>query len=87
MKDLGEKLTEEDKSQIQPMIDNIKTALAGTDTNAIKEATETLTQKFYELSSKLYQQPEQGANPEGQKENSDGTDNSDYKVVDEDEKK
>ena len=34
----------------------LKTALTGTDTAAIKSATEELTQAFYKISEKLYQQ-------------------------------
>ena len=44
----------------------LKTALSGTDTAAIKSATENLTQTFYKVSEKLYAQqgPQgQGFNP------------------------
>ena len=34
----------------------LKTALTGTDTASIKSATEELTQAFYKISEKLYQQ-------------------------------
>ena len=40
---------------------SLKTALNGTDTEAIKKATEELTQAFYKVSEKMYQQ----ANPQG----------------------
>lgn len=42
-------------------INKVKEALKGTDTQAIKTATESLTQAFYKVSEKMYQQ----ANPQG----------------------
>ncbi len=44
-----------------PRIDKLKETLKGTDTAAIKAATDELTQAFYAVSEKLYQQ----ANPQG----------------------
>ena len=43
----------------------VKEALKGTDTEAIKAATESLTKVFYEISAKMYQQanPEAGMDP------------------------
>ena len=62
LKDLGDKVSESEKGEIQAEIDKVKEALKGTDTEAIKTATEGLTQKFYKISEKMYQQ----ANPQGQ---------------------
>ena len=59
--DLGDKLETADKDEIQSKIDATKEALKGTDIEAIKNATEELQKKFYEVSSKIYQQ----ANPQG----------------------
>ncbi|MFA6308729.1 MAG: molecular chaperone DnaK [Clostridia bacterium] len=56
LKDIGDKLGEDDKSKIQGEIDKVKEALKGTDNEAIKTSTETLTQSFYDVSSKIYQQ-------------------------------
>ncbi|NMA33995.1 MAG: molecular chaperone DnaK [Clostridiaceae bacterium] len=56
LKDLGDKLSPEDRSKIETEISNVKEALKGTDTDKIKSATEALTQAFYEISSKIYQQ-------------------------------
>lgn len=66
IKDLGDKLGAEDKTKIETEINNVKEALKGTDTEKIKAASETLTQAFYDISSKIYQQnPDAagGANP------------------------
>ena len=91
MKDLGDKLTEEDKSAINPLLENLKSALKGTDTDAIKAASEALSQKFYEISAKLYQNAHPGAQGAdgtqgGAQQNPDGTYNADYNVVDDDNK-
>ncbi len=91
MKDLGDKLTEEDKSAINPLLENLKSALKGTDTDAIKAASEALSQKFYEISAKLYQNANPGAQGAdgtqgGTQQNPDGTYNADYNVVDDDNK-
>ena len=61
MTDLGDKISEDEKAEITAEIDKVKEALKGTDTEAIKAASEGLTQKFYQISEKMYQQ----ANPNG----------------------
>ncbi|MDD6308799.1 MAG: molecular chaperone DnaK [Clostridia bacterium] len=92
MKELGDKLTEEDKNAIQPLVDSLKSALTGTDTDAIKTATEALQQKFYEISAKLYQNANPGAAPGGPTPGGDSAQgenvyDADYKVVDDEENK
>ena len=54
-------LSQEDKDEIQSKIDSLKNALKGDDINLIKNEKEALTQAFYKLSEKMYQQ----ANPQG----------------------
>ena len=61
LKENGDKLPEEDKTAIQTELEKVKKALEGTDSEAIKSATDGLTQKFHEVSTKMYQQ----ANPQG----------------------
>ena len=61
LKELGDKISESEKSDIQAEIDKVKEALKGTDTEAIKNAHDALMQKFYAVSEKMYQQ----ANPNG----------------------
>jgi molecular chaperone DnaK len=56
IKDLGDKLSADDKSKIEAGINKVKDTLKGTDIEAIKKATEELQQAFYEISSKIYQQ-------------------------------
>ena len=94
--DLGDKLDGAEKEAVESKLQALKQALTGTDTAAIKAATEALTQEFYKLSEKLYQQaggpqgagfdPSQagGQQPGGQG----GQDyyDADYTVVDDDNK-
>lgn len=54
LKDLGDKVSSEEKAKVEVEIENVKKALEGTDTEAIKSATEKLTQEFYAISEKLY---------------------------------
>ncbi len=61
LSDLGDKLDAADKSAVEAEIAKVRDALKGTDTNAIKAASDALTAKFQEVSAKLYQQ----ANPQG----------------------
>ncbi len=59
--DAAKALDENDKADIQAKIDSLKNALKGEDINLIKNEKEALTQAFYKLSEKMYQQ----ANPQG----------------------
>jgi molecular chaperone DnaK len=72
LKDLGDKVSEDEKKACQEKIDAVKEALKGTDTEKIKSAQEELSKKVYEISSKVYQQTAQqnpgqqgGPNPGG----------------------
>ena len=59
--EIGDKIDAADKESVQAEIEKVKEALKGTDTEAIKSATESLQQAFYKFSEKMYQQ----ANPQG----------------------
>ena len=61
LNEIGDKVPEADKAPVKEEIEKVKKALEGTDTDAIKAATESLQQAFYKVSEKLYQQ----ANPQG----------------------
>ena len=96
--ELGDKLDGAEKAEVEQKLQALKTALTGTDTAAIKSATEELTQAFYKISEKLYQQaggqPGQGFDPSqyqqgpqgGQQPGQDYYD-ADYTVVDDDQNK
>ena len=60
----AQNLPAEDKAEIQSKIDSLKNALKGEDINLIKNEKEALTQAFYKISEKLYQQT-QGAQQAG----------------------
>ncbi|WP_142414544.1 molecular chaperone DnaK [Hathewaya massiliensis] len=61
LKELGDKVSSEDKSKIEAKLAQLNKVKDGEDLEAIKKATEELTQEFYAVSSKIYQ----AANPEG----------------------
>ncbi len=61
IQELGDKLDPAEKSEVEAKLNSLKQALTGSDTAAIKAATEELKQAFYKLSEKMYQQ----ANPQG----------------------
>lgn len=68
LKDLEGKVTPAEKSEIEEKISKVREALNGTDTDAIKNATEELTNRFYAISSRIYQETNaqnQGANSQG----------------------
>jgi len=91
--EMGDKIPADDKSKLQAGIDKLKETLKGQDTAAIKAATEELTQAFYAVSEKLYQQanpqgaagdPNMGGQPGGQQQE---YYDADYTVVDDEDKK
>jgi len=54
--DMGDKLDAEDKQKIDEALAKVKTAMSGTDTQAIKDAVGELEKAFYAASEKLYSQ-------------------------------
>ena len=91
LSEVGDKVPESEKAPVQTGLDKLKETLKGEDTDAIKAATEELTQLFYKMSEKLYQQaapqgdPNMGGQPQGDP-NAGGQQyyDADYKVVDDD---
>ena len=61
LNELGDKVTEDEKSEINAAIEKLKNTIATGSTEDIKADTEGLEKAFYKLSEKLYQQ----ANPQG----------------------
>jgi len=82
LKDLGDKLGSEDKARIEAELNNVKEALKGTDTEAIKAAAEELTKVFYDISGKIYQANAGAQGPAGEAPQDDNTVNADYEVED-----
>ena len=98
LNEMGDKLDAADKSEVESKLTALKTALTGTDTVAIKAATEELTQAFYKVSEKMYQaaggaqgagfDPNQAAGGAQGGTSGNGQDyyDADYTVVDDDKK-
>ena len=93
VEEMKDKISAADKSEIEAALGELKTALSGSDTAAIKAKTEALTQVFYKVSEKLYQQPGAQPGPDaGPQAGPQGGDNgqqyydADYTVVDDDNK-
>jgi molecular chaperone DnaK len=93
LSEMGDKIDPADKGEIEQKLAALKGALSGTDTESIKRATEELTQAFYKVSEKMYQQagPQQGgydpgaqAGPSGQTDAGKDYYDADYEVVDDD---
>ena len=92
LKELGDKISAEDKAKIEAEVANVKKALEGTDNAAIKAASEKLTEVSYEAFGKIYQQQaqeaaqqQQQAGPQAGGSSAPHDDNvvdADYEVVD-----
>ncbi len=54
--DLGDKVSEDEKADVNAKIDALKEALKGTDNEAVKAKQEDLQKAFYAVSEKIYQQ-------------------------------
>jgi molecular chaperone DnaK len=55
-KDLGEKLTQEQKNSIDASVSALKDALAGTDSDKIKTKSDELTKVLQDVGTVIYQQ-------------------------------
>ena len=90
IKELGDKISESEKSELESLTKDLKDKAAGTDYEAIKAATEALTNKFSEISTKLYQQAAQQQQAQGGAQqtgpNGETVVDTDYDVVDDDKK-
>jgi len=94
MEDLKGKVSDQELGSLTAPLDALKEALKGTDTAAIKSATEELSKAFYAVSEKLYQQtaPQDGqpgadaagAGFGGAQSSPDGVVDADYTVIDDD---
>ncbi|MEG1964831.1 MAG: Hsp70 family protein, partial [Oscillospiraceae bacterium] len=91
--DLGDKVSAEDKTNIEAKSNELKEALKGTDSDAIKAKTEELQKAFYEVSSKVYSAAQQASAenaPQNDNETSEPKDpnvvDADFKEVNEDNK-
>ena len=98
LEEMGDKIDAADKASVQSAVDKLKEALKGSDTEAIKSATEEATKAVYPIAEKMYAQsnpqggqagPDMGANFGGQAGGADSDPNvvdADYTVMDDDKK-
>ncbi|MGM9663279.1 MAG: molecular chaperone DnaK [Eubacteriales bacterium] len=85
--ELGDKVSEDEKAEINAEIATLKEAVKGNDTEAIKKAMDSFREKFYKLSEKLYKAQAEaqnaagtdGAQGEAGTQNDDGSFNAEYK--------
>ncbi|MDD5938818.1 MAG: molecular chaperone DnaK [Clostridiales bacterium] len=100
LEELKDKLDAGDKSTLDAALNKLKEALKGSDTQAIKNASEELSKAFYPITEKLYNQagaqagqqagPQAGGFTGGAQQSGpadDGVVDADYKVVDDDDNK
>lgn len=98
VKELGDKLSAEEKSAIEAAEEDLKKTLENGTSDDIKAKIDVLTEQFHTISSKMYeqaaaqQQAEGGADPDvgggtADAPEDDNVVDADYEVVDDDEKK
>ncbi|WP_165045414.1 molecular chaperone DnaK [Adlercreutzia sp. ZJ138] len=88
LSELGDKVPADAKSQAEQAISEARTALEGTDTEAIKAATEKLQQAGYKLAEVVYSTEQAaGQAPDAGAAQNDDTIEADYEVVDDKEGK
>jgi len=90
IKDLGDKVTDEMKTEVESEIAAVKAALEGDDTDAIKAATEKLQAASYKLAEIVYADAQtetgEGEGAEATAEPAEDEEVADFEVVDEDKK-
>ncbi len=90
MKEMGDKISKEDKDRIQKEIEATRKAIESNDVDKIKAATEKLTQVSYEIFGRIYQQQAkasggtsgQDASGKGKSGKDDDVVDADYEVMD-----
>ena len=84
LKDLEGKIDDADKKDVEEKLEALKKSAESDDYNDIKSKTEALTESFYKISQKAYEQA--GAQSEQHDQHNGGDDvvDGDYEVVDED---
>ncbi|GGA68763.1 molecular chaperone DnaK [Ornithinibacillus halotolerans] len=89
IKDLGDKVSEEDKSKAEAAKEELKKALEGSDVEEIKAKKDALQEHVQQLSVKLYEQMAQENQAAGEQAGGNADDNvvdADYQEVDDDKK-
>jgi molecular chaperone DnaK len=95
LRDYGEKISFEDRSNISKHLDDLKSKKEGNDINAIKQAMDTVQQAVYKISETIYREAGEKAQAEAKTEGPQAEQpkpeepeqaegGADYRVVDED---
>ena len=92
MNELGDKVTADEKAKVDAAREDLKKAVEANDVEDTKAKIEALTQAFYPISSRIYQEAQAGAAGAGEQAQdgaqsagpSGNTVDADYEVVDED---
>ena len=87
LKDVADKISADDKANIEKAIEELKSVKDGEDLEGIKAKTESLTQAFYKISEELYKAQAQQAGAEGAEHHDEDVVDADYEVVDDEENK
>ncbi len=93
LKEAGDMATEDQKSKVNAAIEDLKKALEGKDSEAIKSKTEALQEAVYPISTAMYQKAQQAQQAAGGAGSTDakGPDetvvDADYEVVDDEKRK
>ena len=82
LEELGENISEDERKEIEGKLEELKEIKDGEDLEKIKEKTEEVTQAFYAISQKMYEQAQQAQGGEAPE---DDVVDADFEVVDEDE--
>ncbi|MFZ5965580.1 MAG: molecular chaperone DnaK [Bacillota bacterium] len=90
LKEVGDKISGEDKQKVEVELEKVKKALESNNTEEMKNATESLTSAFHVLSQKMYEQAAQQGNAQGGPEQGhtgqkdENVVDADYEVMDDD---
>lgn len=90
LKELGDKVSAQEKEQVEKAKEDLKKALESNNIADIKSKIESLTEELYKLTSKMYQQANPGqdqAGPQGQASQDDNVVDAEFREVNEDDNK
>ena len=82
LNDLGDKVDKKDKEKAEKLIEEVKKALEGSDTDEIKKKTEELNKVAMDLAGKVYEQAAKEAGANSASENNNNSDDDHEKVED-----
>ena len=83
LKEVEDKISADEKSKVEEKLEELKKALEGQDFDEIKTKTEELTEAFYAISQKMYEQNQQDEGSNHGDGPKDDVVDADYEVVDE----